>query len=293
MGRNIPYEENHRITKEGDIQKKCNKHHLHFPDEDPWMLCTEEFFYKTDKNKKDGLHPECKRCCSVRSYAWSLTNPEKHKVSERRGQLSLKKKEYDKKHHAEDRASGYYAKYSRRPEVKARKYHLNHRDHEITPQEWLSCKEYFKDAEGNQVCAYCGLKIQDHWIVVNGIVKNSDFHKEHKDDKGANDIRNCIPSCRSCNCNKWAFEFKEWYNKQSFFLEESYNKIIKWCTEDYKLYIEDKPLFKIYKKKNENDNKFHHEIWELDEMMNRIRCVIVAEKKIDLELTLQELILNT
>ena len=117
----------------------------------------------------------------------------------------------------------------------------------------------------------------------NGKLVSSDFHKEHKDDKGANDIRNCIPSCRDCNCSKWSFEFEEWYKEKDFFDEERYNKIIQWTTNDYKLYIEDRPPYRVVKKKNEDNNKFHYELWSVDELRNMIKILATGDKKKDLE----------
>ena len=285
-------EREHKIIN-GVDHKFCNKHHIHFPEEDIWFPTTTEYFYYNDKNKTDYLHPECKRCGVKRADIWAKEHPERTIILTKRKRTSPRKREYSRLAHGKARESGYYAEYMQRPEVKARKYGSRHRDHEITPQEWIHCKNYFKDEDGDWCCAYCGIKIQNHLIVIKGVIKNSDLHKEHKDDKSANDIRNCIPSCKDCNSNKWAFDFEEWYRKQQFFTEDRYNKIIQWCTEDYKLYIEDKPLFKIYKKKNEDNNKFHYEIWELDELMNRVRCISIANKKNDLANELKDLISNT
>lgn len=284
-------EREHKIINGVDY-KFCNKHHIHFPDEDIWFPSTTEYFYKSH-NKTDGLYPYCKRCGVVRAEIWAKENPERTVILTKRKRTSPRKREYSRLAHAKARESGYYAEYMSKPEVKARKYGSRHRDHEISEKEWIYCKDYFKDKDGDWCCAYCGIKIKNHFIVIKGVIKNSDLHKEHKDDKGANDIRNCIPSCRDCNSNKWAFDFEEWYRKQKFFTDERYNKIIQWCTEDYKLYIENKPLFKIYKKKNDIGSKFHYEIWELDELMNRVGCISTADKKKDLVDELEKLILNT
>jgi hypothetical protein len=279
------YEDCHRITSEGELQKKCSIHETYSQGEDPWFPCTDEYFYKT-KNKTDGLASWCKKCSSLKSQKWALENPEKKKEFNKRNKLNPNKPANDKRSNVKKRAAGYFAEYIKRPEVKARKYHLNHRNHEITIQEWISCKNYFKDKDGDWCCAYCGMKIQNHWITYKGKLIHSDFHKEHKDDKGANDLRNCIPSCRDCNSNKWTWEFEEWYRKQDFFTEERYNKIIKWCTEDYKLYIKDRPPYRIIGKRDEIDKQLNYELWIVDELRNLVECVDVATSKRDLNLEL-------
>lgn len=279
------YEECHRTTKEGELQKKCSIHEIFSPSESPWLPCTDEYFYKT-KNKTDGLGTWCKQCSSRKSKEWALMNPEREQILRLRKRKTPCALEYKKKARLKARKSGYKREYDRRPEVKARKYSNRHRNHDIAEREWLDCKQYF----GNK-CAYCGLPIEEHWVTYKGTTKLGDFHKEHKDDDGANDLRNCIPSCESCNSKKWKFLFEEWYRKQEFFTQERYDRIIKWCTEDYKLYIINRPPYKIIKKKNKDDNKFHHELWSMDEQRNIIECVATSKNRKDLELMLKEMLL--
>ena len=282
MARNIPYEENHRINENDELQKKCNIHEEYFHGEDPWFPCTDEYFYKV-KNKHDGLGTWCKKCSSKKAMKWSEENPDKFTESQEKYKLNPNRPETFKRHNAKIRAEGYFEEYIKRPEVKARKYHEKHKNHDISEKEWLACKDYFKDEDNDWCCAYCGLKIQDHWIRIREKVLRSDFHKEHKDDKGYNDIRNCIPSCRNCNSDKRIIDWEKWYRKQYFFSEERYNKIIKWTNEDYKLYIEDKPPYRIVKKKNKFDNKFHHELWSVDKYRNMIECIHTEITKKDVQ----------
>lgn len=124
--------------------------------------------------------------------------------------------------------------------AKTKVYSLNRiiKKHEISEEQWIACKNYF----GNK-CAYCGLPIEEHYYTRRGITKLGDFHKEHKDDDGANDLSNCLPSCGDCNSSKRSNKFDIWYNPNSkrrggkIYTEERYNKIIKWLTKDYKQYI--------------------------------------------------------
>lgn len=281
-------EKEHKLI-DGVDYKICNSHNINYPDEDPWFPSTTEYFYSNDKNKTDHLYPECKRCTVVRSNFWAINNPEQERLNRLRKRKTPIALEYKKKARLKARKSGYKREYDRRPEVKARKYSNRHRNHEISEKEWLYCKNYFKDDDGDWCCAYCGKKIQDHWVTYKGVKVLGDFHKEHKDDDGANDLRNCIPSCESCNSRKWRFPMEEWYREQEFFTEERYNKIIKWCTKDYKLYIEKRPPYRIVKKKNIDNNKFHHELWSVDEQRNMIECIFTSKNRKDLELLLKEI----
>lgn len=91
------------------------------------------------------------------------------------------------------------------------------------------CKQYF-----NYECAYCGLPLEEHYIIYAGNLILGDFHKEHVDHFGSNDLSNCVPACKSCNSSKHDFEFNKWYNTDNHkFNIERYNKIIKWLNVDW------------------------------------------------------------
>lgn len=65
-----------------------------------------------------------------------------------------------------------------------------------------------------------------------------DFCKDHYINDGANDLSNCIPLCKSCNGSKRSYDFDKFYNASNpDFVQERYNKILKWINEDYKKYI--------------------------------------------------------
>ncbi|MFC0852976.1 HNH endonuclease [Halalkalibacter oceani] len=113
-------------------------------------------------------------------------------------------------------------------EYRENKYY--NKSHEISTEEWESCKQYF-----NYECAYCGLHIDEHFVKYGDEYKLYDFHQEHVDHIGSNDLSNCIPSCKSCNSKKWQYEFIKWYNPSNeVFTEERLNKISKWLSADYK-----------------------------------------------------------
>lgn len=129
----------------------------------------------------------------------------------------------------------------------------------------------------NHKCAYCGITEKESLII-----HKQKLHKEHIDNKGYNDLRNAIPGCRSCNSGKHEDSLDEWYPEQEFFTQERYNKIIWWITKGYKEYIEDKPPYKIVKKKNEHNTKFHHELWTVDKYRNMIECFEIRTTKKEL-----------
>ncbi len=102
------------------------------------------------------------------------------------------------------------------------------RTHSISNEEWEDCKKYF-----NYECAYCGLSVKDHYITFNEEERLGDFHKEHVDHEGENDLSNCVPSCKSCNSRKWEHDFNEWYTENNeVYSIERLSKIIKWLEED-------------------------------------------------------------
>jgi hypothetical protein len=79
-----------------------------------------------------------------------------------------------------------------------------------------------------------------------------DLHKEHVIHNGRKDLKNCVPSCQSCNDKKWKFTLNEWYNKDNpVYAYERYHKIYVWLRYDYKKYIQKrKPKQKYERKAN-------------------------------------------
>lgn len=59
------------------------------------------------------------------------------------------------------------------------------------------------------------------------------------DDKGANDLSNCVPACNSCNSQKWTFTLDQWYTTiNPDFTLERLKKIKQWIDVDHKEYRE-------------------------------------------------------
>lgn len=193
-------------------------------------------FYKQSKTRSDGtkyeyVNPECKECTSKRAMKWQYDNYDRWKeiVLDR-----CKKEEVRMAHRATSkkrRLEGYQKEYQKNNRDKIREYNTNRRrkNHDITEKEWGHCKEYFKYS-----CAYCGITEQRHLKEY-----NQQLHKEHVHHNGADDLSNCVPSCKSCNSQKWSFPLDEWYSEDNeVFTAERERKIYKWLGIDYQQYIE-------------------------------------------------------
>jgi hypothetical protein len=158
---------------------------------------------------------------------------------------------------------------------KQKQYAENHREHDISTKEWNNCLKVFE-----YKCAYCGISQKE--------AKKRDgqnLHREHVDNEGYNDLRNGVPACRSCNDTKWTFNMETWFREQSFFNEEKLQKILWWCEEGYKDYIEDKLPYRISKSriyKEDGTYTYEFELWSVDEKRNMIKCLSTGNTKKDL-----------
>jgi 5-methylcytosine-specific restriction endonuclease McrA len=197
------------------------------------MIENEENFYYKNKSKPDiGFVAACKVCTKINVDDWKARNPEKwkeiymyHNNNPSPELLELKK------FHSNNRREDYYKEYFEKYPDKQRQYREDkdqHRTHIIDLREWEDCKLYF-----NYRCGYCGMKWEEHKEEY-----GQDLHKEHVIHGGLNDLSNCIPACKICNSHKWMFPLEDWYNENNIsFSGERLEKIKKWLSEDYKLYI--------------------------------------------------------
>lgn len=209
--------------------KHCNKCGNDYPK-------TEEYFYKQKtRHGTITLKSECKKCTKKAYKEWRKNNPDKVKENCKRQSSKKERKIYVRRYAKEQRENGYQKKYQQNNPDKMKIYNQRrqHKKHKITKQEWLACKNYF-----NNECAYCGLSIENHFRKFKGKLQKIDFHKEHVNHFGADDLSNCVPSCMSCNSHKWEFLLKEWYNKDNInFTKERLDKIYKWISNDYIIYM--------------------------------------------------------
>jgi hypothetical protein len=192
-----------------------------------------EFYSQKKHSKKRGdwiyYHPECKSCTSKRAREYNLAHYDIYSKKQTKLFNTEKGKKLNRKSSKKWAADGKYKKWQQNNPEKLRIYQQNrrHKKHDIIEEEWLSCKKYF----GN-TCAYCGMTLEEHYNII-----GTDFHQEHVDHFGSNDLSNCVPSCKNCNSQKWEFKFEEWYSENNpNFTQERTNKILQWINEDYQIY---------------------------------------------------------
>ena len=198
-----------------------------------------DFYYRNDKNNLDGFFPYCKLCGIEKSKARQKSLGQEI-INYVKDQHKLKGKEYweyqheyNQDHKELNSENGKRWRESNPDKLKQYNIKRAAKNHKISKLEWIRCKEYF-----NNSCAYCGLPIEEHFIKYKGKIILGDFHKEHMDHDGRNDVSNCIPSCKICNSEKRAKSFDEWYDENnSKYSKERYDKIFKWINEDYVLTI--------------------------------------------------------
>ena len=237
-----------------------------------------EYYTKIREDGSVYYRRECKVCVNIRSQKWRAKNPVRAKEIDQKYFETPRMVQYFIDKSIRQRESGYALGWQRANPEKAKIYNKRHRQHDITEAEWRNCLNTF----GN-TCAYCGLPIEQHIAKRNGKYFIMNFHKEHVDDDGYNDLRNAVPSCQRCNSSKHTSSIDDWYFKQEFFSINRYIKIIWWINKGYKQYIDDKPPYRIVKKKNENDSKFHHELWTVDKYRNMIEYVDRRKTKKEIE----------
>lgn len=227
MGRVAHYEENHKI--ENDIEYKlcsiCNE----------WFPMNNLYFYRNNKNKRDGYHPYCKECTKRKSIKWEKDNPEKHKRNyTRRNRHSEKHKERCRIKNKRNLENGYVRSWQMNNKDKLKEYGEKRQNkvHDIIPDEWEDCLNYF-----NNRCAYCGsITNEEHKLKY-----NQRLHMEHVIHEGRNDLKNCVPSCKNCNSEKHIFSLNNWYNENNVKYDyERYLRIYNWMRYDCLNYIQKK-----------------------------------------------------
>jgi hypothetical protein len=261
----------------GITEKQCTKCKK-------WKPLTDEFYYYKNKSKPEkGFQSECKICNGFRSTKNYFDNWEKNQerwdryydenrdaMIERDRQHRLANPEYHK------------MKDKRWRENNPDKNRINcdkHRDHDISEAEEQAMLKIFE-----YECCYCGMSLKEHRKKY-----GEKLHNDHVDDDGYNDLRNDAPACKTCNCSKHTENMETWYERQPFYSEERYNKIIWWITEGYKDYIEDKPPYRITKSKIDKENGtygFQWELWSVDEKRNMVELLDIKSKKKYLDLSL-------
>jgi HNH endonuclease len=218
------WEREHKVI-DGVDHKICNHCHEFKP-------ANTEYFYKG--KSYDGIQPLCKACAIKKARQWEIDHPEKYQANNKKKAIVSApiRRERARKSSAKMREEGYQKEWRNNNREKLSGYNSKrnqNKKHKISNEEWIYCKEYFDNE-----CAYCGIHISEHFVKWSGELKWTDFHREHVDDAGANDLSNCVPSCKSCNSQKNTKSLFEWYNKENKNYDlNKLNKILKWLEEDY------------------------------------------------------------
>lgn len=268
------YKLNHRTNKNGVIERKCSQC-------GQWKEENYNNYYMKNKSKPElGYSPECKECAIVRTKKNTSKDPDKvlnavidwqNKNKER---FLTTQHEYNKKR--KDKQREYTSDYIKEHPEKQKVYVQNHRNHDITNKEWQENLKAF-----DYCCAYCGLPAKEHIVKRNNKYIIMELHKEHVEDDGYNDVRNCTPACQSCNSIKGGKTIDELFQLKFIkgFTQEKYDRIIWWTTEGYKDIIEEKPPYRIMRKKNADKRTYHFELWTVDEYRNLIECIHKRDKR--------------
>lgn len=235
------WDEAHKII-DGIDHKICNDCDSYFP-------ATGDYFYLNTKNSIDGLYPYCITCAKIQADNWAANNYERRLELKRNNNKAPQARINQRENTRRKRANGYYDEFFKKHPEKLKEYRdrrMSNKEHTISTKEWVACKDYF-----NNACAYCGLLSEEHLVSRKGKIINMDLHKEHVIDSGANDLSNCIPSCRDCNSSKWKFPFDDWFNVDNpVFTDKRLAKIYTWLDNDYKRFIDSESS--ITGGKNEN-----------------------------------------
>jgi len=269
----LKYEREHRIIYDVD-HKLCAVCNIYKPS-------TTEYFYKNDKNSTDGLHNRCIKCEIIKAGQWIKNNPESFKKAYKNYMKTDSWRAYKKENYI--KTKDLTIQWRKDHPEKTKQYIQNHRNHDISTKEWKACQEYF-----NYVCAYCGKTLEQQYKQ-----NNHQFHKEHVDHEGYNDVRNCVPACTNCNSTKKEKTIEHLFNINiiSTFTQDRYDKIMLWCNEDYKQYIEEKPPYKIKHSRIYREDGTYYlqaELWIVDNKRNFIKCIATEVKKKDLNLHIQK-----
>lgn len=189
-----------------------------------------EYYSQKKQSQKRGdyiyYHKRCKQCeikiTTKRMYD-NLDYWKEYWKERDKSEIRIQQK---REHSERQRKSGYYKQWQSKNKEKVAEYNREREKiklHKITNKQWDDCRKHF-----NNSCAYCGLSEKDHFEQY-----GEKLHKEHVNHNGSNGIENCVPSCKSCNSQKWQHNFFEWYSPDNEnFSEERFWNIINWINKN-------------------------------------------------------------
>jgi len=276
--RNLAYYNRTYKEVEGILYKRC-------PKCEEYLIEKDNYYFQ---NGKAGTN--CKKCESKKNYEYQQSHIEKRDKYQRTSMSKPQNQINARRTNVRQRAKGNSLRWQQNNPEKLTQYRLDreHKKHMISKTEWKSCLDYFD----NQ-CAYCGLLVKDYFVVYGGVTKQGTLNKEHVNHEGANDLSNSIPACKICNSEKHTQKFNEWYNESNIkFNQERMDRIEKWLSEDYKLYIEEKIVlpYIITKIRNDGGIIISYELWSKDNNGEPLTCLGNGKKKTDLKIYIDKFI---
>jgi len=209
--------------------KKCTKCSKLLPK-------TDEYFYKQKTRKKDGIYytfqSQCKECIKRAQYKRYEENRDEinrttyERYLANKNEYNERVKRWQKNNKEQNQTNQKRWRQENRDKLKKYNYNHLHKKHDISKEEWESCKKYF-----NYKCAYCGISEE--------LAKESQghsFHQEHAYNYGSDDLSNCVPACRSCNSRKNTFDYDVWYVEGlDVFSKDRLDKIERWLSNNNQL----------------------------------------------------------
>lgn len=234
------FNQKHKILngKEYKLCSKCNE----------WKLMDEKHFYKWNRSS-DGFNAQCIDCSIKYAHKRRKEHGDIVRANEKKGYYKTKEKHlatiknYQNKNDEVKQHIRKYQKGYRQTHIEMLRKHSKKRHkkkHIMEDSEWIACKNFF-----DNTCAYCGSPLEEQFMERNGEIISCDLDKEHVIDNGKNDIKNCIPSCRTCNDIKKKKTLNQFYNPRNpNYTYERYHRIYLWLRYEYKKYIMPKRRYK-------------------------------------------------
>jgi hypothetical protein len=194
-------------------------------------------YFPSNKSRKDGLSPYCKKC--LVEYKQEHRKKNKEQIRKHKQEYYLKAKEHIQEYqqanreHILENKREHHRKNREQEKAYRREYLKNNLDKyriwnkrrsarikglqfNYSSEIWENAVKYFDNK-----CAYCGEEKplqQEHFIALS---KGGEYT-----------VNNIIPACLSCNDSKRDSDFFDWYHKKPFYSKKREKKILKYL--DYK-----------------------------------------------------------
>ena len=249
----VAYEGNFRRQKGGKwgLRANCKRCEKQYYEENKEQIAEKrKQYYEENKEQIKEYHKQYREEHKeqIKEYHKQYREEHKEQIKENKKQYYEENKEYFteynkqyyeenkeyftehnkqyKEEHKEEIAE-YYKQYcEENPHIKfnasnRRRSKEENQGNGITKEQWLEMMIFF-----DFKCAYSGEKLN------NKEVRTID-HIVALDNKGLNEIWNCVPMYRPYNTSKHTKDMEQWYRQQEYFSEECLEKIYQWIEYAY------------------------------------------------------------